>query len=121
MSGSQLPLVRGTLDLLVLRSLSWGPMHGFEITTWLEARSAQMLEIVDSALYQALARLEARGLIEGEWAVTENNRRARYYALTVGGRAHLEEETANWTRYASTVTDILTTGGPAVAPRSSRT
>ena len=119
MPDPQLPLVRGTLDLLVLRALSWGPMHGFEITTWLEARSAQMLEIVDSALYQALARLEARGLITGEWGVTGNNRRARYYGLTVAGLAHLEAETANWTRYASTVTDILTTG-PALAPRRSR-
>ncbi|MFL5578991.1 MAG: PadR family transcriptional regulator [Gemmatimonadaceae bacterium] len=107
-----LPLVRGTLDLLVLRALSWGPMHGFEVTTWLEARSAQMLEIVDSALYQALNRLEARGLIEGEWGVTENNRRARYYALSVAGRAHLEAETARWVRYAGTVTDILTVGAP---------
>jgi DNA-binding PadR family transcriptional regulator len=95
-------------------------MHGFEITSWLEARSAQMLEIVDSALYQALARLEARGLIEGEWGVTENNRRARYYGLTIAGRAHLEAETANWARYATTVTDILTTGGPRVAPRPER-
>ena len=120
MPDPQLPLVRGTLDLLVLRALSWGPMHGFQITSWLEARSAQMLEIVDSALYQALARLEARGLIEGEWGVTENNRRARYYGLTLAGRAHLEEETANWTRYALTVTDILTTGGPATVPRPGR-
>jgi transcriptional regulator len=114
----QLPLVRGTLDLLVLRALSWGPMHGFEVTTWLEGRSAQMLEIVDSAHYQALARLEARGLIEGEWGVTENNRRARYYALTVAGRAHLEAETERWVRYAGTVTDILTVAG--APPRAGR-
>ena len=120
MPDPQLPLVRGTLDLLVLRALSWGPMHGFEITSWLEERSAQMLEIVDSALYQAVARLEARGLIEGEWGVTENNRRARYYGLTVAGRAHLEAETANWARYARTVTDILTTGGRSVASRPGR-
>jgi len=120
MPDPQLPLVRGTLDLLVLRALSWGPMHGFEVTTWLEARSAQMLEIVDSALYQALARLEARGLIEGEWGVTENNRRARYYALSLAGRAHLEAETANWVRYADTVTDILTSGGPGAVPRPRR-
>ncbi len=107
-TASQLGLLQGTLDVLVLKALSWGPMHGFEITTWLEARSAQMLEIVDSALYQALARLEARGLIEGEWGVTENNRRARYYALTAAGRAHLARETATWVRYAETVTGILT-------------
>lgn len=118
MTDPQLPVLRGTLDLLVLRALAWAPMHGFEVTTWLEARSAQMLEIVDSALYQALARLEARGLIEGEWGTTENNRRARYYGLTVAGRAHLEAETANWLRYAGTVTDILTApGDPARARR----
>ena len=121
MPQSQLPLVRGTLDLLVMRALSWGPMHGFEITTWLEARSAQMLEIVDSALYQALARLEGRGLIEGQWGVTDNNRRARYYALTIAGRAHLDDETTNWSRYSSMVTDILTNpGSPATPPRPSR-
>ena len=120
MADPQLPVLRGTLDVLVLRALSWGPMHGFEVTTWLEARSAHMLEIVDSALYQALARLEARGLIEGEWGVTENNRRARYYGLTVAGRAHLDEETANWVRYAGTVTDILTTGGPVALPSPRR-
>ncbi len=117
MADPQLPLVRGTLDLLVLRALSWGPMHGFEVTTWLEERSAHMLEIVDSALYQALARLEARGYIEGEWGITPNNRRARYYGLTAAGRAHLDVERANWVRYAHTVTDMLTDGDSATAPR----
>ena len=107
MADAQLPLLRGTLDLLVLRALSWGPMHGFEITTWLEARSAQMLEIVDSALYQALARLEARGLIEGEWGLTENNRRARYYQLTPAGRGQLQNEAVTWRRYAEAVFKVL--------------
>ena len=104
-----LPLVKGTLDVLVLKTLSWGAMHGFEITSWLEQRSVGRLEVDDSALYQALYRLEERGLIEAEWGVTENNRRARYYAMTTAGRAHLRAETTRWVRYAETVTGILTT------------
>ena len=104
-----LPLVKGTLDVLVLKALSWTPMHGFEITAWLEARSGGALGVQDSALYQALHRLEARGLAAAEWGVTANNQRARYYSLTEAGRAHLAAETAQWVRYAETVTDILTT------------
>jgi PadR family transcriptional regulator PadR len=109
-----LPLVKGTLDVLVLKALSWTPMHGFEITTWIESRSGGALGVQDSALYQALHRLEARGLIAAEWGVTPNNQRARYYRLTRAGRAHLAAETAQWVRYAETVTGILTTApGPA--------
>lgn len=100
-------LLKGTLDVLVLKTLSWGPMHGFEITTWLEDRSGGHLEIDDSALYQALHRLEERGLITAEWGVTENNRRARYYRLTAAGRARLREGGAELTRYAQVVTAIL--------------
>lgn len=103
-----LPLVKGTLDVLVLKALSWGAMHGFEITTWLEDRSSGRLGVDDSALYQALNRMEERGLVEAEWGVTENNRRARYYKLTADGRAHLRAETTRWVRYAETVTGILT-------------
>jgi DNA-binding PadR family transcriptional regulator len=89
-------------------------MHGFEITSWLEARSGGALGVQDSALYQALHRLEARGLAAAEWGVTANNQRARYYRLTVAGRTFLAEGTAQWVRYAETVTDILTTAaGPA--------
>ena len=109
-----LPLVKGTLDVLVLKALAWAPMHGFEITTWLEARSRGALGVQDSALYQALHRLEARGLARAEWGVTENNQRARYYRLTKAGQAHLAAETATWVRYAETVTGILTSApGPA--------
>jgi transcriptional regulator len=103
-----LPLVKGTLDVLVLKALSWAPMHGFEITSWLEARSDGTLGVQDSALYQALYRLEARRLASAEWGVTPNNKRARYYSLTEAGRAHLASGTAQWVRYAETVTDILT-------------
>lgn len=105
---TRLPLLKGTLDLLVLRALTWGPMHGFEIVSWLEKAGSGSLEVEDSALYQAVYRLEARGLLEAEWGVTANNRRARYYALTSAGRAHLAAETRNWVQYADTVTTILT-------------
>ena len=104
----RMALVRGTLDVLVLRALNWGPMHGFEITTWLEERSAGKLGVEDGALYHALVRLEERGSIEAEWGETENGRRARYYKLTATGRAYLKAETARWLEYATAVTGILT-------------
>jgi len=103
-----LPLVKGTLDLLILRALAWQPMHGFEISTWLEERSSGALDVDDSALYQGLYRLEGRELIAAAWGITENGRRARYYKVTQRGRAHLKQETATWVRYTETVTDILT-------------
>ena len=103
----QLSLVKGTLDILVLKTLSWGAMHGFEITSWLEDRSGGTLDVEDSALYQALHRLEERGLVAAEWGMTENNRRARYYTLTRAGRTHLRAETTRWLRYTETVSDIL--------------
>ena len=102
-----LTLLRGTLDVLVLRALAWRPMHGFEITAWLDERGKSNIELLDSALYQALYRLEERRLIAAEWGMTDNNRRARYYSLTPAGRGHLKAETANWMRYAATVTAIL--------------
>jgi PadR family transcriptional regulator, regulatory protein PadR len=112
-----LPLVKGTLDVLILKALVWAPMHGFEITSWLEDRSGGALDVQDSALYQALHRLEARGLVAAEWGVTANNQRARYYRLTEAGRAHLATETARWVRYAETVTGILTAPPGLPGPR----
>ena len=103
-----LPLLKGTLDILVLKALSWTPMHGFEITQWVEARSRGALDVRDSALYQALHRIEERGLVVAEWGITENNQRARYYKLTRAGRTRLAAETAQWVRYATTVTSMLT-------------
>jgi PadR family transcriptional regulator PadR len=105
---ASLPVVKGTLDVLVLRALQWAPMHGFEITSWLEERSANALEVEDSAVYQALYRMEERGLIEAEWGVTENQRQARYYKITASGRTHLKSQTAQWVQYSQTVTAILT-------------
>jgi transcriptional regulator len=108
-----LPVLKGTLDVLVLKALSWCPMHGFEITTWLEERSGGILGVQDSALYQALYRLEERGFTTAEWGVTGKNQRARYYRLTAAGRRHLAAETAQWVKYAETVTGILTSPGSA--------
>ena len=88
-------------------------MHGFEIVTWLERAGGGALELEDSALYQAVYRLEERGLLEADWGVTENNRRARYYKLTSAGRAFLRAETKNWMQYAETVSSILTAGKDA--------
>ena len=104
-----LAVLRGTLDVLVLKALTWGPMHGYEITAWIEARATGNLDVVDSALYQSLYRLEERRAITATWGVTENNRKARYYSITPAGRAELRNETARWLRYAETVSGILTT------------
>ena len=102
-----LPVVKGTLDVLVLKALSSAALHGYEITRWLEAQSDGRLGVEDSALYQALYRLEARGHIEATWGTTENNRRARYYAITESGRGHLAEEAERLTEYAAALTSIL--------------
>ena len=104
-------LLKGTLDVLVLKALSWGPMHGFEITTWLEDRSDVHVAVDDGALFQALHRMEERRLIVAEWGLTEKNRRARYYRLTSAGRAHLRAESENLTRYARALTTILAARG----------
>ena len=104
-----LALVKGTLDVLVLKTLSWGPMHGFEITTWLEDRSGGSLAVEDSALYHALHRMEERGLVSAEWCLTENNRRARYYAITPAGRRWLAEQSAQFLEYAEAVASVLRT------------
>jgi transcriptional regulator len=115
---SKLPVLKGTLDLLVLRALNWTPMHGFEIVSWLERAGNGSLDVEDSALYQAVYRLEEKGFLKADWGVTENNRRARYYSITPTGRAHLRAETKSWMRYADTVTAILTAGKEPVASAS---
>lgn len=102
-----LPLLKGTLDLLILKTLSWGPMHGYAVATWLEQRSRGTLGVDDSALYQALQRMEGRGWLAAEWGTTEHNRRARYYKLTAAGRQRLRTEADVWMRYTKSVTTIL--------------
>jgi transcriptional regulator len=104
-------VIRGTLDLLILKVLVSGPLNGFEITTQLEARSGGALEVEDSALYQALHRMERRGFIGAEWGLSEKNRRARYYRMTRDGRAYLRTETTRWLRSADVVAGILAPSG----------
>jgi PadR family transcriptional regulator, regulatory protein PadR len=101
-------LLKGTLDVLVLKALSWGPMHGFEITSWLEERSGGHLNVVDAALIQALHRMEARKLVAAEWGVTANARRARYYRLTTEGRAALKAERQALLDHVDALTRVLT-------------
>ena len=101
-------LLKGTLDVLVLKALSWGPMHGFEITSWIEERSDGHLAVGDAALLQALHRMEERRLLTADWGVTKNDRRARYYQMTPAGRAHLRAESRALSHHVAALTSILT-------------
>jgi transcriptional regulator len=107
MPPTALPLLQGTLDLLVLRTLAAGPRHGYGIATLVQERTGGELLIEDAALYQALHRLERQDLVEAEWRPSENNRRARYYTLRPAGRRRMREETANWRRYTRAVEAVL--------------
>lgn len=101
------PLLKGTLDVLVLKTLSWEPMHGYDIIEWVRQQTNGLLEIDDAALYQSLHRLEDRGCLRSEWGVSENNRRAKYYELTAAGRKALAAESAGWRDYAKAVFSVL--------------
>jgi transcriptional regulator len=100
-------LLKGTLDVLVLKALSWGPMHAFEIITWLEARSGGRLEVADAALVQSVHRMEERGLVAAQWGTTDNDRRARYYRLTAAGRAHLGTEGRALSDHVAAIATVL--------------
>lgn len=106
---AELELIQGTLDILVLKTLSWGPRHGYAVAQWLKEASDQRILVEDRALYVALHRLEDRGLIESEWGLSENNRKARHYQLTVAGRRSLRTKTAYWDSYADAMFKILRT------------
>jgi PadR family transcriptional regulator, regulatory protein PadR len=110
MARDPLDLLYGSLDLLILRSLAAEPMHGYAISNFIRQRTAGVLEIVDAALYKSLHRLERQGFITGEWGVTEENRRARFYTLTAAGRGALRAETTVWRRYAAAVENVLKPG-----------
>jgi PadR family transcriptional regulator, regulatory protein PadR len=102
-------LLQGTLDLLILKSLARGPLHGYAVAEWIHESSLDVLRVEEGALYPALHRLELRGLLSSEWGASENNRRAKYYALTTPGRRQLNEETEYWRRMASAVARVLQT------------
>jgi transcriptional regulator len=107
MAREPLGLLQGTVDVLILRTLAWAPMHGYGISQWIAQRSGGQLAVEDAALYQALHRLERKGLVESEWGVSEKNHRAKYYDLTPAGRQHLQSETAALRQYVSAVFRVL--------------
>ena len=96
-------ILRGTLDLLVLKALSWGPAHGYAVARWIEGATGDALEIGEGTLYPALHRLEERGWVVASWGSSENNRRAKFYALTTAGRAQLRVEVDSWKHYAAAI------------------
>lgn len=111
MARPDLDLLRGTLDLLVLRSLQAGPIHGYAIAASIKQRTDNEILVEEGALYPALHRLESRGWVAADWGFSENNRRARYYALTSAGRRQLRAQTSAWERYAAAMAKALAPGG----------
>ena len=109
MPAQELDLLRGTLDLLILKTLSWGPMHGYAVVQWLERTTGDRLQVDEGALYPALHRMEQKGWLESAWGITEKNRKAKYYRLTRAGRQALSAEHSKWARYTEAVGMVLTT------------
>ena len=107
MAKKSVDVVQGTLDMLVLKALSWKSMHGHAVLNWLRGATDNELQLDGAALYPALHRLEERGLIDSEWDISENNRRAKYYKLTTSGRAALRAETESWQHYVTVVARIM--------------
>jgi PadR family transcriptional regulator, regulatory protein PadR len=109
MGHATLSLLQGTVDLLILRALQHGPAHGYAVSRWIRERTEGVIAMEDAALYQALHRLEARGWIEAEWGLSENNRKAKFYALTSDGRRQLKSEVSLFRRYAEAVFKVIET------------
>ncbi|MEJ2501836.1 MAG: PadR family transcriptional regulator [Gemmatimonadota bacterium] len=109
-----LDLIKGTLDVLILKTLSWGPMHGYAVSRWIRQASGEELAVEEGALYPALRRLERKGLLSAEWGETETGREARFYELTSAGRDALTEELGTWRRYVAAMARVLDAAEPAV-------
>ena len=107
MEKPSLDVIRGTLDVLILKTVSWGPLHGYAIAESIQQQTDDALLVEEGALYPALYRMEAKGWIESEWGLSDNNRRAKYYRLTAEGRRRLRVETQTWERYAEAVGKVL--------------
>jgi transcriptional regulator len=97
----------GTLDILILKAVSWGPRHGYAIGRWIRETTADALTVQEGALYPALHRLERRGLLAEEWGATDTGREAKFYSLTAAGRARLRTEVARWNRFSQAVSTAL--------------
>jgi PadR family transcriptional regulator PadR len=115
MDKPQLELVRGTLDVLILKALVWGPLHGYAITNLIRRQTDEALLVEEGTLYPALWRLESKALVEAEWGLSENNRKAKFYRLTPAGRRHLHQETKTWEAYAAAVGKVLGATQPPLA------
>lgn len=115
MADAQTDLLRSSLDLLILKALTWGPMHGYAVSEWIGDATRELLQIEEGTLYPALHRLEARGWIASEWGASDNNRRAKFYRLTAAGRARFRAESEIWHRHAHAIGSALrrTTLAPA--------
>src|SRR5687768_3518668 len=109
MSKEKSDLLQGTLDMLILKALQLGPMHGFGISVLIRQISEEVLQVEQGSLYPALYRLEDQGLISSEWGVSDNNRKAKFYKLTAAGRKQLLEERSNWERLSTAINLILRT------------
>ena len=104
-------LVRGTLDVMILKALTWGPKHGYAVTRWVGEAAGGRLEVAEGALYPALHRLERRGLVASDWGVSENNRQARFYRITPAGRRQLTADVRAWREYVELLGRVLTAEG----------
>jgi PadR family transcriptional regulator, regulatory protein PadR len=100
-------LIQGTLEMLILKALIRGPMHGYAVAEWLHQTSQQVLKVEEGALYPALHRLELRGVLKAEWGLTDNNRRAKFYRLTAEGKKRLNAESQRWTRLSAAVAFVM--------------
>jgi PadR family transcriptional regulator, regulatory protein PadR len=107
MTKPPIDLLQGTVDVLILRTLAWEPMHGYAVSRFIRERTDGVLTIESAALYQALHRLERQKCIKAEWGLSENNRRAKYYSITAEGRKQLRAEAATWRTYAAAVFKVL--------------
>ena len=107
MARTGLDLLQGTLDILVLKALSWGPRHGYALASWIRETTADDLNIEDGALYTSLHRMEQKGWLDASWGVTENHRKAKYYQLTESGRRELKQARTRWSTYAQAVFRVL--------------
>ncbi len=112
MDQTKLEFLRGTLDVLILKALVWGPLHGYAITNLIRRQSDDALLLEEGTLYPALWRLESRGLLKAEWGLSENNRKAKYYSLTSSGKRQLRYEVKTWEAYATAVAKVLSASGP---------
>jgi len=105
---SELDLLQGTLDVLVLRALSWQPMHGYAVARFIREGSGRAFQILDGALYTALHRMEEKGWVESEWGTSDKGKRAKFYVMTAAGRRALKNETGAWDRYVNAVAGVMT-------------